>query len=1651
MANRDQSFFYSVRSLSGTTPETQTDCLDILRSSDFEERSFTQNEIETELDIFCGGHNILVNTDFHVEPRNEQVIETAVYNDITNDSEMKNFFNWSFARNDGRIHSTATPVSNSEIYDISKTWTYGSGIKLQPFDIQTTEDTNTFDGKSTFLEQIVNAPDQTGNFESITPFTMYTVSAYVKKVGSHGDVISLAVDFFEKDVNAEIKTITQFFKGNKGKRTTTTTEQSNVETNDIRKGHFATFDLDQETCVLKSEDCLADIQEEDGVEDFYRISLSFITFTNSLNTHFRFKIFTTSTSRNFFNENPPPGGANFDIDDRHIDSRNANLNWLQNNFPREANRFKSANINKFSKLPILSTTVPLYTLDIVNLGEDANANDGFLIFAPQMNIGPTAQRYGENDLSTVTHDNKFSAGDAVVTRIYEQNDITELKASRELDFITPAVDPKDKLNHCPAICELGSINTINGYAAPKFNGHEFLYVPAFEDSEGGSMINENEKFAMNIAFSSSESDYGQGGYNEVRGKFNQNFSKAQLFGNYNFGSDSSKNITNFQTDLSGTFFFGVDRNKPIFKIYGRERFFSSNSLSTNKTAKWDDSLTLAENLFNDSQLGASADLTIGATGTRLAVLDTLEKCEIARAFVNNANSKHYMGLKQRELTTSYATLYKKFDFWEWIDGQSHDAVYFANPPRVDPGFWDNGQPDNHQNIENRAEIDKDGRWNDLDGKSSKNYLIERLGVDEEINLSEDINFNVSVATIVRDKADHIRSYLNGRLVNTNSNVSEFCSIRNDRDIFLGRAGSGEKFAPTAGREELIFNVSSGHENFGTGFEGFFLELNIAKETATHTFLDTYDNLTGTVTIQEKVDYNINQHFRTNYVGDYSAFTADVDTSNVQESAISKKFGKDLELIYNGDWDGTFKFGWTDNPAWILYDLMTNQRYGIGNQIDDLQDIDVFSLYDIGRHCDAVDENGIFSGVSDLFGGLEPRYSTNIIMNEQENAYNMISNIASSFFGLTYWENGTFNFSLDKIKEPMCVFSNQNVFDGQFNYGDLSKATRFTRVKVNFMDKRDEYKQKAEYVEDLEAIKTYGLIEKEMNALGCTSRGQARRFAKHILYSNLIETETINFTAGQEALLLSPGDVFKVEDELKNFEINYGKIMSKKINPLSVEIEKNINTGSILLGASGGMYVYNNSEQNEVQKIYDMITFDKTETFNSIQHSGTISQDIIDGIARPQVSKLEISSVEENNSTYEIFFAENAGVSQVITDLKIGTPYSIKMSERTDHFYKVIKISEEEKNIYNVQGLQHEPEKFKIIEGDEEFDPDENNFEIGIPKNEINRPLAPASVSFKTGLNSIGKVDLTGQIQTAGSNETKYRVSLYRPNGSYVTREFEKSAESLTDFEFRDIVGFGEHAVEVTSLRNPESSTTLRKTFNYQPKISEIKQVLNIGIVTTSGASFNDYTEISGVKVREEEVFDKNFLFFTNIKDSYNNEIQFSNKTEPKYDVSLNTGSNSILVKENVASDSCILNRSEIESLIATDQRNIDFKFELKNSEHTNVIDTFYLKTKNEPPSIQSAQFLSGIKNQVSLNLELPEDDKDINRFDVFTGISGEFEYFHSQNRLYKTSKEKIIMSKDLFATESGYETGLLNFKVVPVDHIGTGYAYPEFLANLNLE
>jgi hypothetical protein len=298
-----------------------------------------------------------------------------------------------------------------------------------------------------------------------------------------------------------------------------------------------------------------------------------------------------------------------------------------------------------------------------------------------------------------------------------------------------------------------------------------------------------------------------------------------------------------------------------------------------------------------------------------------------------------------------------------------------------------------------------------------------------------------------------------------------------------------------------------------------------------------------------------------------------------------------DYVYYGEWDGNLRLGWSDNPAWILYDLITNTKYGVGNQIDDIKDVDIFELYTIGRYCDAVDEEGRFVGLSDGQGGLEPRFSCNLAIDQKQNAFQIIGNVASIFRGMTYWSAGTLNFSIDKPKPISAIFNNENVFDGSFNYSDVSAQNRFTRVSVTYMDKRDEYKVKKEYVDDEEGIRNYGIVVNEMNALGCTSRSQARRLAEYILLSNKMETEAVQFQTDARALILAPGDIVRIDDELKNFEINYGKVLDKSVLSGYIEIDNQIQTGNIATGFGSALYLQNSSfDQNDLRSLYDISQF-----------------------------------------------------------------------------------------------------------------------------------------------------------------------------------------------------------------------------------------------------------------------------------------------------------------------------------------------------------------------------------------------------------------------------------------------------------------------------
>jgi len=267
-----------------------------------------------------------------------------------------------------------------------------------------------------------------------------------------------------------------------------------------------------------------------------------------------------------------------------------------------------------------------------------------------------------------------------------------------------------------------------------------------------------------------------------------------------------------------------------------------------------------------------------------------------------------------------------------------------------------------------------------------------------------------------------------------------------------------------------------------------------------------------------------------------------------------------DLIYDGDWNGTFEEGWTDNPAWIIYDLLTSKRYGLGSYIEESQ-INKWELYKIGRFCDAVDEQGYFVGVSDGVGGLEPRYSCNIMFKEQTKIFDAINIVASLFRGSVFFSNSEIHFLDDRPRDPIAIFTNSNVKDGLFNYINNRRDQQFNTVEVAYLDRFDNYQTKIEYIQDETDIRNRGIFKTDINTLGVTSRAMARRIGQHLIYQTIRENQSVEFMAGLDALLCRPGDLIIVEDEMKSLLNNYGRILDVDLNNKSLRIDGLYDSGS----------------------------------------------------------------------------------------------------------------------------------------------------------------------------------------------------------------------------------------------------------------------------------------------------------------------------------------------------------------------------------------------------------------------------------------------------------------------------------------------------------
>lgn len=247
--------------------------------------------------------------------------------------------------------------------------------------------------------------------------------------------------------------------------------------------------------------------------------------------------------------------------------------------------------------------------------------------------------------------------------------------------------------------------------------------------------------------------------------------------------------------------------------------------------------------------------------------------------------------------------------------------------------------------------------------------------------------------------------------------------------------------------------------------------------------------------------------------------------------------------YVGIWDGSFKISWTDNPAWILYDLLTEDRYGLGGFIPG-QQVDKWGLYTISKYCDEL--------VQDGFGGMEPRFTCNVYLQSQEEAFKVIQDLASVFRGMVFWESGAITLTQDAPSDPVALYTAANVVAGNFNYSGSSRRARHTVALVSWNDPSDFYRQKVEYVEETAGIARYGVIQTDVTAFGCTSRGQANRVGKWLLYAEQNESETVTFKVGLDGVLVRPGQIVKVSDPMRAGKRFGGRIASATQNSITID-------------------------------------------------------------------------------------------------------------------------------------------------------------------------------------------------------------------------------------------------------------------------------------------------------------------------------------------------------------------------------------------------------------------------------------------------------------------------------------------------------------------
>ena len=413
--------------------------------------------------------------------------------------------------------------------------------------------------------------------------------------------------------------------------------------------------------------------------------------------------------------------------------------------------------------------------------------------------------------------------------------------------------------------------------------------------------------------------------------------------------------------------------------------------------------------------------------------------------------------------------------------------------------------------------------------------------------------------------------------------------------------------------------------------------------------------------------------------------------------------------YTGIWDGTFKVEWTDNPAWCFYDLVTNARYGLGNYIDPAL-VDKAALYTIGQYCDEL--------VPDGFGGVEPRFTCNLYIQTREEAYKILSDMASIFRGMMYWYNGAITAVQDSPQDTWAQFTNSNVVDGMFNYTGSSARTRHTVALVIWIDPNDGYRQKVEYVEDSVNLKKFGVNETQIVAFGCTSRGQAHRVGRWLLYTEQYETDIVTFKTGLKGISVTPGKIIQTIDANKAGVRFGGRVIGYDGSAITIDKQVVIETG-------------------------------KTYTIHVELNDGTI----------------ESRTITNAPGTYDTLTL----LTQFTVPPDPFAVWVLSASDLSPELWRVLSVVEDEPNIYSIVAVEHNPSKYGYVE---------EGLELEIPNTSyVTTKVEPVSnvvIEVHQYTDASGQVGLKLNVSWSAPRFASYYAITYRKIGESLRR-----VESLT--------------------------------------------------------------------------------------------------------------------------------------------------------------------------------------------------------------------------------------------------------------------------------